>query len=139
MPRTVAGIAIENNNELSSMQKRRNSTIVTIIGEEHNASGSTVYFSLSPDLVIISELKFKIIASEAFTNVVLDGSTSLGWNGTAGVSPDRGPNNFFDLLNSLSGTSAASSFFDGGVHTLTFQGGGSVKALLYAKYSCRNR
>ena len=137
MAKTLPGEVIENSRLLHTMQHRRNSSIVTIVGEEHNAVGSTVYFSLSPDLAIISELRFKIIATAAFSNVVLDNSLSLGWTGSSGVNPDAGPDNFYNLLASISGT--GHNLFNGGVHTLTFTGGGTVKALLYAKYSARNR
>lgn len=121
------------------MQKRRNSSIVTIAGQEHTGVGSTVYFSLSPDLAIISELRFKIVTTAAFSNVVLDGGLSLGWSGGSGLSPNANATDFFDLLPAISGTPYASSLFDGGVHTLTFTGGGTVKVLMYAKYSARNR
>lgn len=135
--KTFANQVINNSRTLSGMQKRRNSSIVTIVGEEHNAQGSTVYFSLSPDLSIISELRFKFVTTSSFSNVTLDGSRSLGWSGGSGVTPDSGPNNFYDLLAAISGTGY--NLFNGGVHTLTFTGGGTVKALLYAKYSARNR
>ena len=121
------------------MQKRRNSSIVTIVGEEHNATNSVVYFSLSPDLAIISELRFKFVTTSSFSNVVLDGGLGLGWAGSSGITPDSGASNFYDLLAKVSGTSYATSLFNGGVHTLTFTGGGTIKALMYAKYSARNR
>ena len=139
MPKTIAKLAIENRNEISSMQKKRNSSIVTIVGQEHTSVSGDVFFCLSPDLVIISELKFKIIATEAFTNVVLDDEFSLGWSGGAGANPNAGPEDFFDLLSVISGTPLASTFFDGAVHKLTFTGNGTYKVMLYAKYSCRNR
>lgn len=135
--KTFANQVINNTRTLNGMQKRRNSSIVTIVGEEHNAQGSTVYFSLSPDLSIISELRFKFVTTAAFSNVTLDGSRSLGWSGGSGVSPDTGPDHFYDLLAAISGTGY--NLFNGGVHTLTFSGGGTVKALMYAKYSARNR
>lgn len=135
--KTFANQVIKNSKTISGMQKRRNSSIVTIVGEEHNAQGSVVYFSVSPDLSIISELRFKFVTTAAFSNVTLDGTRSLGWSGGAGVSPDTGPSNFYDLLAAISGTGY--NLFNGGVHTLTFTGGGTVKALLYAKYSARNR
>lgn len=135
--KTLTNQVIKNNKTLQGMQKRRNSSIVTVAGEEHNSVGSTIYFSVSPDLSIISELRFKFITTAAFSNVVLDGVRALGWSGGAGLSPDAGPDNFYDLLAALSGSGY--NLFDGGVHTLTFTGGGSVKALLYAKYSARNR
>lgn len=137
--KTLTNQVIRNSRTLSGMQKRRNSSIVTIVGEEHTAASSKVYFSLSPDLSIISELRFKIIATSAFSNVVLDGGLSLGWSGSAGVNPDSGAYNYYDLLAKVSGTTYATSLFNGGVHTLTFTGGGTVKVLLYAKYSARNR
>lgn len=135
--KTLTNQVVRNSRTLSSMQKRRNSSIVTIVGEEHNAQGSTVYFSLSPDLSIISELRFKFVTTAAFSNVTLDGSRSLGWSGGAGVSPNSGAYDYYDLLSAISGT--GHNLFDGGVHTLTFTGGGTIKALLYAKYSARNR
>lgn len=135
--KTLTNQVIKNNKTLQGMQKRRNSSIVTVAGEEHNSVGSTIYFSVSPDLSIISELRFKFITTAAFSNVALDGVIILGWAGGAGLSPDAGPDNFYDLLAALSGSGY--DLFDGGVHTLTFAGGGSIKALLYAKYSARNR
>lgn len=139
MAKTLVNTVVKNNQTIDGMQKRRNSSIVTIVGQEHTAIGSTVYFALSPDLAIISELKFKVISTSSFSNVVLDGGLTLNWSGGSGVSPDSGHANFFNLLASISGTTYASSLFNGGVHTLTFTGGGTVKALMYAKYSARNR
>lgn len=135
--RTLTNAIIQNSKTISGMQKRRNSSIVTIVGEEHDASGSTVYFSLSPDLSIISELRFKIIATSSFSNVVLDNSLSLNWSGGAGINPDNGAYNFYDLLSKVNGT--GHNLCNGGVHTLTFTGGGTIKVLMYAKYSARNR
>ena len=135
--KTFTNQVISNSRTLSGMQKRRNSSIVTVVGEEHNAVGSTVYFSMSPDLAIVSELRFKFVTTASFSNVVLDGSLTLGWSGGAGISPDSGSSNFYDLLAKISGTGY--NLFDGGVHTLTFTGGGTIKALMYAKYSARNR
>lgn len=139
MAKTLVNTVVDNNRVLKGMQKRRNSSIVSIVGQEHTAVGGVVYFCLSPDLALISELRFKIVSTASFSNVVLDGGLSLGWSGSAGVNPDRGYANYFDLLAAISGTSYAASLFDGGVHTLTFTGGGTVKALLYAKFSSRNR
>lgn len=135
--KTLTNQVIKNSRTLSGMQKRRNSSIVTIVGEEHNAQGSTVYFSVSPDMAIVSEFRFKFVTTSAFSNVILDGSLSLGWAGSSGVTPDNGPDNFYDLLAALNGRGY--NPFNGGVHTLTFTGGGTIKALLYAKYSARNR
>lgn len=135
--KTLTRQVIKNSKTLGTMQKRRNSSIVTIVGEEHNAQGSVVYFSLSPDLSIISELKFKFVTTSSFSNVVLDGSRSLGWSGGSGVSPNYGAYDFYDLLAAISGT--GHDLCNGGVHTLTFTGGGTIKALMYAKYSARNR
>ena len=137
--KTITNQVIKNSKTISGMQKRRNSSIVTIAGEEHTAVSSKIYFSLSPDLSIISELRFKIIATSSFSNVTLDSGLSLNWSGSAGVNPDSGAYNYYDLLAKVSGTAYATSLFDGGVHTLTFTGGGTVKVLLYAKYSARNR
>ena len=135
--KTFANQVIENSRTLGTMQKRRNSSIVTIVGEEHIATNNTVHFCLSPDLSIISELKFKIVSTAAFSNVVLDNTITLGWSGGAGINPDAGSDNFYDLLEKISGTGY--NLFNGGVHTLTFTGGGTVKAMMYAKYSARNR
>ena len=135
--KTLTNQVIKNSKTISGMQKRRNSSIVTIVGEEHNAVSSTVYFSVSPDMAIVSEFRFKFVTTASFSNVTLDGTRSLGWSGGAGVSPDSGAVNFYDLLAAINGT--GHNLFDGGVHTLTFTGGGTVKALLYAKYSARNR
>ena len=138
MAKTVINSVINNSRTLSGMQKRRNSSIVTIVGQEHSTTNGVAYFALSPDLSIISELRFKIIGG-AFSNVVLDGSLSLGWSGTGGVDPDDTDSGFFDLLQGINGTSFARTLFDGGLHTLTVVGGGEHKILLYAKYSARNR
>ena len=135
--KTLTRQVIKNSNTINGMQKRRKSSIVTIAGEEHNAVGGVVYFSVSPDLSIVSEFRFKFITTASFSNVVLDGAITLNWSGGAGVNPDYGADNFYDLLAKLSGTGY--NFFNGGVHTLTFTGGGTIKALLYAKYSARNR
>ena len=135
--KTFAKAVVQNSKTISGMQKRRNSSIVTIVGEEHNAVGSTVYFALSPDLSIISELRFKIITTSSFSNVVLDGNLSLGWSGGSGINPNSGAYDFYDLMSALNGTGV--NIFDGSVHTLTFTGGGTIKVLMYAKYSARNR
>lgn len=137
--KTLTNQVIRNSRTISGMQKRRNSSIVTIVGQEYTGTGSTVYFSLSPDLAIISELRFKIIATSSFSNVTLDGGLSLGWAGSSGLSPNANATDYYDLLAKVSGTSYASSLFNGGVHSLTFTGGGTVKVLMYAKYSARNR
>lgn len=139
MAKTLVNTVVNNNRALRGMQQRRNSSIVSIVGQEHTAVNGVVYFCLSPDLALISELRFKIVSTSSFSNVKLDGSLSLGWSGSAGVNPDSGYVNFYDLLSAISGTNYAASLFDGGVHTLTFTGGGTVKALLYAKFSSRNR
>lgn len=135
--KTLTNQVIKNSKTLNGMQKRRNSSVVTIVGEEHNAQSSTVYFSVSPDMAIVSEFRFKFVTTSSFSNVTLDGSLSLGWSGSSGISPDNGPDNFYDLLAALNGKGY--NMFNGGVHTLTFTGGGTIKALLYAKYSARNR
>lgn len=139
MAKTVLNTIVSNKRTIDGMQKRRNSSIVTIVGQEHSSSNGDVYFAMSPDMAIISELRFKVVCvSGSFSNVTLDDSLSLGWSGS-GVAPDRGHEHFYDLLASISGTSFASSLFDGGVHKLHFTGGGQYKVLLYAKYSTRNR